>query len=118
MTKQEIEELQKIYKIQDMQNWINSGAAWRMEGTIGRKCMSYLSVGVCYLPLKPHYDFWGNEVPSRTNVPTGTMGSLSLSKEFWSDTEKVIRFFTLEEELKKNSEEVKQLDVEDLPNLE
>ena len=104
MTKKKIEELQRAYKVQDIQLLINSGAAWRMEGRIGRKCMSYLSSGVCYLPLKPHYDYWGNEVPSRTNVPPGTMGSLSLSKEFWSNTKEVIRFFTLEKELNKNAE--------------
>lgn len=103
MTIRGIRELQKQYEVSYYQEIIDNGMAWKMEGRIGRKCMSYLSSGVCYLPLKTHYDYWGNEVPSRTNVPYGTMGSLSLSKEFWSNAEEVIRLFTLEKELNKNA---------------
>lgn len=97
MTKQEIEELQKSYNIQDIQNWINSGAAWKMEGNIGRKAMEYLSVGACFLPLKAHYDYWGNEYPSRTKVNPGSTGSLLNAKRFWTNKEKYSAYFSDDE---------------------
>ena len=99
MTIREIKELQEQYGVDYYQDLIDTGMAWKMEGSIGRKCMSYLSSGVCFLPLKSHYDYWGNEVPSRNKVANGTMGSLSLSKEFWSDESKYDMFFDLQAEL-------------------
>ena len=91
-----IYKLQREYGLAEMQEAINTGMAWKMEGRIGRKCMDLLSNGVCFLPLQDHYDYWGNEIPSRNKVANGSLGSLSLAKSFWSDDIKVTDFFDCE----------------------
>jgi hypothetical protein len=58
-----------------MQNMINSGMAWRMQGSYGRACMDMIESGRCLLGLEGHRDYWGNYVPSRSEVKPGTKGS-------------------------------------------
>lgn len=67
-TKKEIREAQKL---------INSGLAWKLEGSVGRSCMELIEEGLCKLGKVGHYDFYGNYVPSRYQVKAGTKGSLS-----------------------------------------
>ena len=62
-------------RIKAMQRLINSGMAWRLEGSIGREAMYYIEVGLCMLGVKGHRDYWGNYVPSRFEVKAGTKGS-------------------------------------------
>lgn len=95
----EIRLLQEQWNVSEYQDLIDSGSAWLMEGSIGRRCMSYLKTGVCFLPNKVYYDYWGNEIPSRDKVASGTTGSLELSKDFWSDEEGYTEFFDLEQQL-------------------
>lgn len=97
MKKKEIHSLQKRYGIEDIQNFINSGQAWLMDGKTGRRAMEYLKSGACYLPLKEYYDYWGNHIPSRTKVPKGTSGSLKNSQLFWSEKEKYTAYFSKDE---------------------
>lgn len=59
----------------DAQGLINSGLAWRLEGTIGRQCMAAIEAGACMLGKAGHRDYWGNYVPSRDEVKAGTKGS-------------------------------------------
>lgn len=99
MTIKEISILQEQYGLSEMQEHINSGQAWLMDGKTGRKAMEYLSIGACILPLKAHYDYWGNEYPSRTKVNAGDLGSLKNSKLFWSDTEKYTAYLSNSEEI-------------------
>lgn len=99
MTIREVKRLQEQYEVDYYQEIIDSGLAWKMEGSVGRKCMEYLSAGVCYLPLTTYYDYWGNEVPSRTKVADGTRGSLSLAKEFWGDEVRYEDYFDFEKQL-------------------
>lgn len=61
--------------IQGCQNLINSGMAWRLEGHVGRTCMQAIEDGACMLGPDPHADFYGNRIPSRTEVQEGTKGS-------------------------------------------
>lgn len=61
--------------IQGCQNLINSGAAWSFEGHVGRTCMQAIEDGACMLGTIPHRDFYGNRIPSRTEVQEGTKGS-------------------------------------------
>ena len=98
VTIKEITEFQKRYDAFNIQQYINSGEAWKLEGKVGRTAMEYLSAGVCYLPLKEYYDGWGNHVPSRTKVPPGTRGSLLNSKLFWSEEEKYTAYFSEDED--------------------
>lgn len=58
-----------------LQELIDSGMAWRLEGSIGRQCMAAIEEGICVLGEVGHRDYWGNYVPSRYEVEAGTKGS-------------------------------------------
>jgi len=80
-----IEALQKRYGYADIQESINSGLCWKMEGSVGRHAMSLLDSGVCMLPLVARYDYYGNRVPSRRDLKNvvGSKGSLANCQNFW-----------------------------------
>lgn len=83
MTIERITELQAATGLTEMQNMINSGQAWLMEGSYGRAAMANLESGACYLPQERHNDFYGNTVPSRDDLAQGTKGTLENSINFW-----------------------------------
>jgi len=60
----------------DLQELINTGTAWHLEGGIGREAMRAIESGECILGEVGHRDYWGNYVPSRYEVEPGTMGSI------------------------------------------
>ena len=59
----------------DAQELVNSGLAWKLEGAAGRHCMGLIEAGQIMLGEEGHKDYWGNYVPSRTEVKPGTKGS-------------------------------------------
>jgi hypothetical protein len=59
-----------------MQRMINDGSCWKMEGSIGRMAMDYIHAGLCVLGEEGHSDYYGNYVPSRTEVEEGAVGSI------------------------------------------
>lgn len=59
-----------------LQRAINSGSAWSMQGSMGRAMMAAIEVGRCCLGHTAAYDYWGNRIPSRTEVKEGTKGSV------------------------------------------
>lgn len=61
--------------ISGYQDLIDSGQAWQLEGHVGRTAMSLIESGHCMLGEVGHRDYWGNYVPSRTEVKAGTKGS-------------------------------------------
>ena len=68
--------------VEAMQELINSGMAWKLEGSIGRQAMAMLESGQCELGRVAHVDYWGNRVPSRFEVRPGTKGApLATRKE-------------------------------------
>lgn len=69
------EDASEAEQIECYQRLINSGQAWRLEGHVGRTAMSLIEAGQCLLGLNGHRDYWGNYVPSRTQVKAGTKGS-------------------------------------------
>ena len=83
MTKRQIAKLQKENDMDVLQDMINTGMVWHMEGSIGRTAMDALRMGACYLPEVPYRDYYGNKVPSRTELKDGTTGTLALSKKYW-----------------------------------
>ena len=85
LTEKEITELQKENGIYEIQELINSGNAWKMEGSVGRYAMDCLKRGMCFLPKKPQKDYYGNIVPGIDMIKEGSVGSLSLSSLYWSD---------------------------------
>lgn len=62
--------------IKGYQALINSGQAWRMEGSVGRMAMSLIEAGVCALGENDYRDYYGNHLPSRYQVKEGTQGSV------------------------------------------
>ena len=65
---------------QSIQNAINSGIAWRLEGHYGRLAMSYIESGACVLGEESFTDYWGNRIPSRYEVEPGTKGSVEYAR--------------------------------------
>lgn len=61
-----------------MQRAINSGMAWRLQGSYGRSAMAALEEGVCMLGRQEQRDAYGHIVPSRDQVKAGTKGSYEL----------------------------------------
>jgi hypothetical protein len=70
------EEAEAEETIAAYQEMIDSGMAWRMEGSVGRNAMRLIELGFCVLGEHGHLDFYGNYVPSRFEVKPGTKGSL------------------------------------------
>lgn len=61
----------------NVQDVINSGDAWLLEGAVGRSAMRAIESGWAILGRTGHSDYYGNYVPSRYEVKDGTKGSLS-----------------------------------------
>lgn len=59
----------------EIQDLIDSGDAWRLEGSIGRQCMGAIEGGYAMLGPAPVRDYWGNLVPAWWMVQAGTKGS-------------------------------------------
>ena len=75
--------LQKAYKVNGIQEQINSGIAWQMEGSVGRFAMDMLEAGVCMLPKERRADYYGSVVPARTDLKSGTKGTYQNAVRFW-----------------------------------
>lgn len=58
-----------------MQRTINSGDAWRFQGSYGRSMMAAIEDGFCLLGSVSSEDAYGNRIPSRTEIQPGTKGS-------------------------------------------
>jgi hypothetical protein len=69
----------------DLQDLINSGAAWWLEGSVGRAAMRAIESGECVLGEVGHRDYWGNYVPSRYEVQPGTKGSVEYAERMRED---------------------------------
>ena len=54
---------------------IDTGTAWRLEGSVGRAAIAAIEEGRCILGPEGHYDYWGNYVPAYHEVEPGTLGS-------------------------------------------
>ena len=57
-----------------VQRAINSGM-WGLQGSYGRTMMDAIKSGRCMLGANSACDYWGNRIPSRTEVMQGTKGS-------------------------------------------
>lgn len=87
LTIEKITKLQERYGVTQTQKGINTGEIWSFEGSVGRFAMDCLKSGICVLPEKATYDYYGNRIPSRDEVKEGTTGSLKLAQKFWSGVE-------------------------------
>ena len=98
MTIEQINELQDQYGYLQMQRLIDSGEVWKFEGSMGRSAMSCLEGGMCYLPEKQTFDYYGNILPARTELEPGTKGTLENAEKFWQAVEDEEIFLGIEEE--------------------
>ena len=62
------------------QSLIDTGQVWKMEGSIGREAMSFIKSGRCMLGPIGFHDYYGNYVPSRDEVKSGTPGSAEFAR--------------------------------------
>ena len=65
----------EIDYFRSIQAAINSGSAWAFQGSYGRTMMSAIEGGYCMLGKSPARDYYGNRIPSRDEVKSGTKGS-------------------------------------------
>ena len=85
-----IYKLQREYGLAEMQEAINTGMAWKMEGSVGRRAMELLRTGACVLPKTAVVDVYGNKVPSRDDLVSGTLGTFENAVNFWSNDENLM----------------------------
>lgn len=85
-----IREFQQAYGYSQVQEWIDTGLAWKLEGSVGRGAMDALGTGACFLPDTPAMDYYGNRIPSRDELKDGSKGTLLNSQRFWSDSSNFI----------------------------
>lgn len=64
-----------------LQQLINSGTVWSLQGSYGRGAMDALESGFVMLGKEPAHDYYGNRIPSRSEVKDGTKGSRALVVE-------------------------------------
>jgi len=69
-----------VIDVNNLQELIDSGMAWRLEGSVGRAAMRAIEDGECVLGEVGHKDYWGNYVPSRYEVEAGTKGSMEYAQ--------------------------------------
>jgi hypothetical protein len=69
------------------QELINTGACWTMNGDTGRTAMRLIEDGYCILGEVGHRDYWGNYVPSRTEVAPGSKGTIEYAEKLSGERE-------------------------------
>ena len=62
-------------ELDQLQDLVNSGMAWKLEGHVGRTAMAAIENRVIALGEEAHLDYYGNYVPSRHEVKDGTPGA-------------------------------------------
>lgn len=67
--------------IEAYQELIDTGQAWKLEGSVGRTAMDLIENGYCTLGPVGHRDYYGNYVPARDEVEPGTKGSVEYAEK-------------------------------------
>jgi hypothetical protein len=70
------DEVMKLY-----QDLVDTGMAWQLEGHVGRTATAMIENGQLTLGSEGHRDYYGNYVPSRTEVVPGSKGSIEYVRE-------------------------------------
>lgn len=79
------ERQQDFPHIKMMQEWIDNGYVWSMEGSVGREAMRGLKCGMYFLPNESFTNPYGQHIPSREEIRIGTDGSLDNAYDFYND---------------------------------
>ena len=85
MNVKEITKLQKEHGFYDVQQIINNGTVWHMEGSMGRYAMDTLQLGATMLPKKDFSNAYGGHIPSRDMIKDGSTGSKEKCINFWNN---------------------------------
>ena len=72
-------------EIEKMQDWIDKGYVWSMEGSVGRQAMHGLNRGLYFLPNQSFANPYGQHIPSRKEIRIGAEGSLDNAYDFYND---------------------------------
>jgi hypothetical protein len=83
MNYKKIRRLQREMGYDYMQILVDSGIAWKLEGSVGREAMHLLEIGAIMLPKTAHQDYYGNVIPSRDWLKEGK-GTFQHSVKFYS----------------------------------
>lgn len=68
----------------ELQSLIDSGTAWRLEGSYGRAAMESLESGVGVLPDTSHSDYYDNKVPAYHELSAGSKGTPELTIKYYA----------------------------------
>jgi len=68
------EEASELDYYKSIQKAINDGC-WSLQGSYGRTMMEAIKAGRCMLGTSDARDYYGNHIPSRSQVQEGTKGS-------------------------------------------
>lgn len=85
MNIRDIRKQQEAAGYDKMQNIIETGMVWHMEGAMGREAMELLRIGACFLPSKAYRDAYGNRIPSRNDLAKGSLGTLENAIQFYNE---------------------------------
>ena len=75
-----------------LQEWVDTGTAWLLEGHVGRTAMAALTDGALVLPPYQETDFYGNTVPSYRDVEdeVGSPGSVANAEAYDAEGERLL----------------------------
>lgn len=83
-------DVDELEQAKAMQQLVNSGTGWLLQGSYGRAMNEALDNGFVMLGKQRSRDYWGNTIPSRDDVKPGTKGSRELVAqthgEEWAQT--------------------------------
>jgi hypothetical protein len=83
MTYSQILKLQKEHGVAGLQKLVFSGEIWKFQGSAGRATMQMLEAGVVMLPKVITTDYYGNQLPARQMLRSGTKGTMQNCSNFW-----------------------------------
>ena len=72
-----------MYGFKEIQDMINDGSAWHMEGSVGRYAMRTLESGATLLPKKAFLNYYGGQIPSRDMLKNGSTGTKDNCIRYW-----------------------------------
>jgi hypothetical protein len=84
MNYQQLKSAQRRNGYHKMQEIIDNGLVWKLEGSMGREAMHLLETGACMLPKTAYRDYYGNRIPSRDELKDGTKGTFKNSVYFFT----------------------------------
>jgi hypothetical protein len=70
-----------------LQEWVDSGLAWHLEGAVGRAASDALAAGALVLGPNPRRDYWGSGIPAYDQVTdeVGAIGSVANAEAYEED---------------------------------